>query len=219
MSARGDRELLDAFAADLEPVRRAPSFGHQAAGVFGVALVCLGWVLAAVESPGALAAQIALRPSFGAVFAALLCAGVAGTLAGLAGAAPDRAHRSQLGVTAAACALGLGLLACLVALALTAEPAALGFEAHASCLARSVAIGLAPGAALLFFLLRGWVGRPRLAATAALVGALSFGSLAVHLACAALEPMHLVLGHLTAPVVFAGLASLPLAALLQRIAR
>ena len=35
MSARGDRELLDAFAADLEPVRRAPSFGHQAAGVFG----------------------------------------------------------------------------------------------------------------------------------------------------------------------------------------
>ena len=219
MSSPKDRELFDALTQDLRPVRRAPAFAVALSAVLGVALLC-GVALRDRLGPlETLWQQILGEPLYAAVLLALLIAGVAGSVAAVASSAPDRSRLATQGSRVAWASLGLAVVGCSIGVGLTPDPSALGAAVHASCFVFSVAVALVPGAALAFCTMRGWVARPSQAASAALVGVLALGAVLVHLQCAALEPAHFLLGHLTAPVALSALGLVPLAALLRRFAR
>ena len=218
MSGSADRDLIAGLTADLAPVRPAPRLGLAAGAVFALASASVAGVLSGSPSLDALGLRLATRPEFAGVLLGLAVAGVAGTLGALTAAAPDRERQALggAGVAAASVALTAGL--CLAAWAVAQSGSTITGSAHLACLRRSVLFALAPAAALVFFCLRGWVARPRIAAAAGLVGAFSLGALALHLECAALEPLHLLLGHVGSPVVAIALGIAPLSWLLRRSA-
>jgi ABC-type proline/glycine betaine transport system permease subunit len=70
---------------------------------------------------------------------------------------------------------------------------------------------------ILSFLVRGWALHPIRAALVALLGAGALGTAIVHLGCGFLGPKHVLLGHLSVPVVLAVLGLYPLSVLLRRL--
>ncbi len=70
---------------------------------------------------------------------------------------------------------------------------------------------------LLTFLVRGWMARPIRAALVAAAASGALGGIIVHLSCDFLGPRHLLIGHLTVPVVLALLALYPLGVLFRRL--
>lgn len=216
---RSDRDLIGALAADLRPVRRAPPLVLAAGAVLAVASAGVVVVLSAVPALDAIGLRLVARPEFTGVLLGLVVAGVAGTLSALSGAAPDREPGALRAGALAAGAVALAAALCLVVWSLAQPGPAVPLSGHLACLRRSAAFAMAPAAALLFFCLRGWVARPSLSAAAGLIGAFSLGALAVHLECEALEPQHLLIGHLGAPVLATALGIPPLGWLLRRFAR
>ena len=214
-----DRELIGALTAGLEPVRRLPSLAVSATAVLAIGLA--GIVAVALVSPSfsPLWPRLVGRPDFAGIFVGLGVAGLAGVLAALAGAAPDREGIAQRGVLLAVVSLVAAAGACLTVVAATGAWQGPVDPANAICLGRAAMLALVPASALLFFCLRGWVMRPRLAAGAGLIGSASLGALAIHLGCSEVAPLHQLIGHLAAPVVVTALLLVPLAHVLRRFAR
>jgi hypothetical protein len=221
MNASRDRQLLDALVADLEPVRPTPSPGVRAAAVIASAAICLVAVAVAAGLPLPPLARLMEAPLRILVLAGLAVAGVGGTLAAARGAAPDREAASAGVLGLALGGIALASVACLAVLAGGRMPSgsAPAFPLHLVCLGRSLAVALVPLAVGVVCCVLGWVGSPRRVALCLLVGAGSLGALAIHVLCTVAVPEHLLAGHLAAPALAAVVATLPIAALLRRIAR
>jgi hypothetical protein len=72
---------------------------------------------------------------------------------------------------------------------------------------------------ILTFLVRGWAAHPFRASAIALVASGGLGALVIHLSCGFLGPKHLLMSHLSVPIVLALVGIYPLALLLRRIRR
>ena len=87
------------------------------------------------------------------------------------------------------------------------------------CFQRAWLCLLLPAAAILSFLLRGWAAHPVRAVSIALLGSGAIGAGIVHAGCGFLSPKHLLISHLSVPIVLLLLALYPVSAILRRIRR
>lgn len=218
MSQEQTQRLIAQLANDLTPVRRVPRLRSVASGVL---VVSAGVFAYAVSLSGVRADwwQLATSDaSYAAVLVGLVVCGIGATLAALAGALPGREVVFQRSGIAA----GLGLAAAVVvgALSLGAQVDLGGsLSDDWICLRAALQLSPLPIAAVLLASSRGWVARPGLTAIAALAGAAGAGALSIHLACGLVGARHFLLGHISAPLLLALVASLPAALLLRRLAR
>lgn len=80
-------------------------------------------------------------------------------------------------------------------------------------------LSLLPAGVIISFLVRGWTARPIRAAAIALLGSGALGMLIVHLSCGFLGPKHLLVSHLSVPIVLVVLGLYPTGVLLRRMRR
>jgi hypothetical protein len=219
MNPDSTQNLVHELVQDLHPVRRIPRLRTSGVAILVLWLGLLGYQLRAVGLREDFWGSFAEFGPFLAVSFALLVAGGAASLAGLAAGTPGRevVRNWGGGVAAAGVALAIGVCA--------ASILGLGFaygspvSADGMCLRGSLELAVLPTAALVFATSRGWAGRPYVAAAIALLGAAACGAFVVHVCCPELGPRHLLLGHLGAPVLWVSLGVLPLGYWLRRSAR
>ena len=139
-------------------------------------------------------------------------------MSALSAGVPGR-ERLELGASATA---SIGLMA--AALACLAGMRAAGLEGSefatardGICFRHGVFLALLPAGVILSFLVRGWAVHPFRAAAIALLASGALGVSIVHLACDVFAPRHVLMGHLSVPVVLAALGVYPLAVILRRI--
>ncbi len=148
-------------------------------------------------------------------FVGLVIASLGGTASALAAGIPGRERLEIVGVGIAAFGLFAGALACVIgmqSLGVSANPAQ-----DVMCFEKGAFLSLLPAGVILSFLVRGWTARPFRAALIALLGSGALGALIVHLSCGFLAPKHLILGHLSVPIVLMVLGVYPVAVLLKRL--
>jgi hypothetical protein len=213
-SPKTDR-LIERLTADLEPVRPLPRLRSAFAVVLAIwaAFLSLGLL-----GSGAGFGGMTLLGDwiYGVCFAGLLAAALGGTLSALAAGIPGRERIENTGLVLACVGLLLAAAACLVGIggaASTASPAGL----DGMCFRHAAWSSLLPAGVILTFLTRGWATRPILAASAALLASGALGALLVHLSCGFISPRHLLMGHLSVPVVLVLLGLYPLSILIQRL--
>jgi hypothetical protein len=195
---RSTEQLVGELVATLEPVRLIPRLRTVAGMALTLGVVSSAMVLGrrGVRSDlaaGALSSCIVLM-SVGLAIVAL-----GGITASLGAGVPGRERVAQVGLRALLAGLvvaaGAGGWALVSAGAATWE--GIGLE----CLATALIAGVLPGLALLGFLVAAFPARPALALAAASGGAVALGSVSVHLSCPATGGLHLLLGHVGAPVL------------------
>ena len=217
MSAAEDR--IRELAASLEPVRPIPPLWVAWAAAVGLAVVSLAaqWALGG-SAPRVFDA--AERPLDVATLAGIAVFGLAGIAAALASAVPGREWPARLGARVALVGLGVAVAAGLFGvLAADAPLARAELRACVGCIVHSLALGGAPALAVGAFVGCAAPRRPTRSAALVIGGAVAVGAAAVHATCASTSVAHWLLGHTLAPVVVAAVATLPLAALLARLAR
>jgi hypothetical protein len=193
--------------ADVRPVARLRVVGVTALALWGAA-VLLGWLIDGQSpAPG----RWSLAHIAG--LAGLGVAGFGGLAASFASAVPGRDLAARGGRIAAV----LGIFVALTVGALGAWGAdGQSYAGSLGCIARSIALAMAPLLIAGIFMARGAVFGLRQASYFALVGSLGLGALAVHATCPTLTGGHVLLGHHVGPLVIAVLASFPLASALAR---
>ena len=153
-------------------------------------------------------------------FLGLLVAALGATVSALAAGVPGRERLEIGGMLAALLGLFSAAIACLVGmneLGLSAGASPAG--ADAMCFRKGALLSLLPAGVILSFLVRGWAAHPVRAALVALLGSGALGALIVHLSCDLLGPRHLLVSHLSVPIVLVLLGIYPLAVVLRRIRR
>ena len=85
------------------------------------------------------------------------------------------------------------------------------------CFERAAMFSLLPAGVVLSFLVRGWIAYPVRAALIALVGSGALGALIVHLSCDYIAPRHVIVSHMSVPIVLALLGVYPIAVMLRRL--
>lgn len=220
MSGEDTRELVQELVRDLEPVRPIARLRYAAGVAIGL------WLVVAVLG----IALMGLRPDWsemllaqraaGWIFGALALAGLAGVVAGLALGVPGR--EGLVRIALAVGVLGLALSAGIASVLVWRSPAG-GFGAPGSgelgCLAIACAVGLLPALSVVAFLGRAAAFRPLASVLAAAAGTAALGSLAAEASCLLSNPLHVLLGHVLAPVAGVLLLTLPLLIALRRISR
>lgn len=209
--------LISDLVEDLAPVKPVLPMRLAVGLVLGVAAGLIGVVLIRQEGP--LGASHLLSDSiYLATFLGLTSVAVGGTISAIASGRPGREGLETssrwggvAGLAAGALTCGFGMAS--LGLGLGASPS--GFDA--GCLERSILFSLLPALVIGFFVLRGWSTSPFLSALIALASAGGIGGVLVHLSCPFLEPQHLLLGHLSAPVILAALGFYPLGLLFRRL--
>ena len=218
MSDERNRELIRALGDDLEPVTPIPPLRGALAGVLIVwAVVALAsWVWSGLR-PGGLPSMYS-QASVAFVSAALAAVGGAGLVASLAASVPGRERLAWgaflLGLASAAMAAGLGTF--LVLASPGHGPGAPG-AAHVSCLLRACGVGLLPALGVAVFAARAAPYRPLVIVLGAAAGAAALGAVAAQATCPFGDPIHLLLGHVLAPVAGAVVLTLPLLLAMRRL--
>jgi len=218
MSEEQTQRLIEQLADDLTPVRRVPRLRSIAAGVLAVSALVLAY---SVSRAGVRADWWQLMTgdaSYAVALLGLSICGLGATLAALAGALPGREAVFQRSGVAAGLGLAFAAVAGIFSL-VTQGSFAGSLDDDWGCLRSALLLSPLPIAAVLFAASRGWVAKPGLTAIAALAGAAGAGAVGIHLACELGGARHILLGHLSAPVLLALVASLPAAMLLRRLAR
>lgn len=205
MSGDPTRRLIDALAQDLVPVRPIPPLRAGVAAVLGVGLAgALVLVLRTGMRPE-LTAAFASAP-FASVGVGLLLAALGGVVAALAASVPGREREARAGTAIAALGVLLAaggaalLLALRGALGAGAWPGPVPISGHLGCLARALALGLAPLAVASFYVVRAVPRDARALALTGAAGCAALGALAVHLTCRVEGALHLLAGHALAPL-------------------
>jgi len=210
MTERSTQDLIQELAADLRPVRRLPRLRVAAAGVLAA------WLLGVVASVSLGGPALSLGVGDAAslvILAGLLIAGVAGPCAALAAAIPGR----DAVVRRAGALLVAGLvLAVGGALALLLRAGVGTGAGGSSCASRAALLAIAPGLVALAFVARACVLRRAVEAWTLPLGCLALGAMAVHVSCVAGDPLHVLLGHVLAPVALAALLGFAFGAWLGR---
>ncbi len=221
MTTSSDR-LISGLVEDLEPVRPLPRLRQAFAVILALWATLLGVVLWAHAGDAGLF-RLFERPTLeGRVylvgFVGLLVAALGGTASALAAGIPGRERIEVGGMLLALLGLVAAAVTCLVgidALGLSAPATPTG--ANAMCFREGALFSLLPAGVILSFLVRGWTIHPIRAAMIALVASGTLGALIVHANCGFFGPRHLLIGHLSIPIVFALLGVYPLAVVLRRI--
>jgi len=218
MSDERSRDLIRALGEDLRPVTPIPRLRMALAAVLAawVAVVLASWAWSGLR-PGGLTAMYS-QTSIALVIAALAAVGGAGLVASLAASVPGRERLAWgaflLGLMSAAAAAGLGTF--LVAAAPGNEPGAPA-AAHVSCLVRACVVGLLPALVVAVFAARAAPYRPLVIVLGAAAGAAALGAVAAQATCPFGDPVHLMLGHILAPVAGALVLTLPLLIAVRRL--
>jgi hypothetical protein len=218
VSDERSRELIRALGDDLRPVKPISRLRMALATVVlaWVAVVLASWAWSGVW-PGGLTAMYS-KGSIAAVFGALAAVGGAGLVASLAASVPGRERLAwgafMVGLLGAAIAAGLGTF--LVVAAPGHEPGA-PMAGHVSCLLRACGVGLLPAFVVAGFAARAAPYRPLVIALGAAAGAAALGAVAAQATCPFGDPIHMMLGHVFAPVVGALVLTLPLLIAARRL--
>ena len=85
------------------------------------------------------------------------------------------------------------------------------------CFEHAALLSLLPAGVIFTFMIRGWTARPIRASLIALVASGALGAGIVHVTCGYLGPKHILIGHLSVPLVLAALGLYPLAVLVRRL--
>lgn len=220
MTQDQDRDLIRALGEDLQPVKPIPRLRKALVAVIAtwVAVVLASWAWAGFRPDG----LTALYSSGSVVFvvAALAVVGGAGLVASLAAAVPGRERLAWgallTGLLSAAAAAGFGTF--LVVAVPGHEPGA-PVAAHFSCLTRACGVGLVPALVVAIFAARAAPYRPLVIVLGAAAGAAALGAVAAQATCPFGDPVHLMLGHILAPVAGALVLTLPLLVAMRRLPR
>lgn len=218
MTEEQTQRLIAQLANDLTPVRRVPRLRSVASAVLAVSFAVLAYSVSRGGVREDCWQLVTGNANFAAVLLGLAICGIGATLAALAGALPGREAVFRRGGIAAGLGLALAVVAGAFTLATQASVAG-SLRDDWMCLRAALMLSPLPIAAVLFASSRGWVARPGLTAIAALAGAGAAGALGIHLACDMIGARHILLGHVSVPVVLALVACLPAAMLLRRLAR
>jgi len=212
--------LISGLVDDLEPVQPLPRLRFAFAIVLAVWAAVLGLVLWSQEAaPGA--RSLLDNRIYLASFIGLLVAASGGTLSALAAGQPGRERAETGGLFVSLIGLSAAAVACLVGLVgtggldLVASPSPSG--ADLMCFQKGVFFSILPAGVILSFLVRGWTAHPIRAALVAAATAGALGAAIVHLSCDNLSPRHLLVGHLSVPIVLGLLGLYPLGLLLRRL--
>jgi hypothetical protein len=205
--------LISSLGDDLRPVHPLPRLRTVFAIVLGIAVASIAFV--SLSGAGRIATQALSGSSlYLACGVALIVAGCAGTISALAAGVPGRERLGEAATLAAALALLAGAAACGFAMGLQASSSPPGLDVQ--CFSVGTVLSVFPAGVILGFLLRGWIARPLRAALIALLAAGALGSMVVHLHCGFVAPRHLLLGHLSVPVVWALVGLYPVFVLTRR---
>ncbi len=209
--------LITEMVEDLEAVRPLPRLRSAFAIVLAVWATILGVVW--LSRAGAAGARGLLQsPIYLASFAGLMAAALGGTLSALAAGQPGRARLELTGLVLAVLGLAAAAIACLVGMQQLGLATPIGPPgADTMCFRNSVVFSLLPAGVILSFVVRGWSTHPIRAALVALVAAGALGASVVHLSCDFFGARHMLLGHLSVPIVLAAIGLYPLAILLRRL--
>ena len=214
--------LVEGLAEDLRPVRPIPRLRSAFAVILAVWAALMGVVLSSSHARMGESIIEALlhHPIYLASFIGLLVAAVGGAVSALAAGVPGRERLEMAGLTTAWVGLLAAAIACFGGLR-AADFEGLGehAQAHAVCFNRGLYLSLLPAGVILSFLFRGWTAHPFRAAGVALLASGALGILIVQLGCGWLAPKHLLLGHLSVPIVLVALGFYPLALVLRRLRR
>ena len=214
--------LIDGLVGDLRPVRPIPRLRSAFAVILAVWAALLGVVLSSSHARMGESIIEALlhHPIYLASFVGLLVAALGGAVSALAAGVPGRERLEVAGLTACWVGLLAAAIACLGGLR-AADFESLGdhAQAHAVCFNRGLYLSLLPAGVIFGFLMRGWTAHPLRAASVALLASGALGVLIVQLGCDWLEPRHLLLGHLSVPLVLIALGFYPLGVALRKLRR
>jgi len=201
--------LVDGLVDDLHPVRPIPRLRSAFAVILAVWAALMGVVLSSSHARmgESILEAVLHHPIYLASFIGLLVAAVGGAISALAAGVPGRERLEVAGLTTAWVGLLAAAIACFGGLR-AADFDSLGehVHAHAVCFNRGLYLSLLPAGVIFSFLVRGWAAHPFRAAGVALLA--SGGWLA---------PKHLLLGHLSVPIVLLALGFYPLAVILRRL--
>lgn len=207
--------LIDRLTEDLEPVRTLPRLRSAFAIVLAVWAAFLS--LALFSSGRGLAHFTPLGDwMYGASFAGLVIAALGGTASALAAGVPGRERIENGGMLVAFLGLIAAACLCLFEMGGSADYSA-HLEADGMCFRDAVWASILPAGVILTFLIRGWATRPVVASLVALLSSGAVGSILVHLSCDFLSPKHVLVGHLSVPLVLSLLGLYPLGVLLRRL--
>jgi hypothetical protein len=218
MSDERSRDLISALGDDLRPVTPIPRLRMALGAVLAawVVVVLASWAWSGLR-PGGLTAMYS-NASIAFVVAALTAVGGAGLVASLAASVPGRERLAWgaflVGLLSAAAAAGLGTF--LVAAAPGHGPGAPA-AAHVSCLVRACGVALLPALVVAGFAARAAPYRPLVIVLGAAAGAAALGAVAAQATCPFGDPVHLMLGHVLAPVAGALVLTLPLLIAMRRL--
>jgi hypothetical protein len=216
MSSASDR-LITALVEDLEPIAPQPRL-RQA---FAIVLTCwaalLGVVLWSESGDAGLSAIFESRVYLASFFG-LLVASLGGTGSALAAGVPGRERLEIAGTLLSLAGLLAAALACVIGISAHGLPATASPEgADMMCFQTGAFLSLLPAGVILSFLVRGWAAHPIRASMIALVASGALGALIVHVSCGFMAPRHLLVSHLSVPIVLTLLGVYPLAVVLRRV--
>lgn len=215
--ADSTKRLIASLTEDLERVRPLPRLRTAFAIILSVWAMFLGLVLWGSEASHGVSSLLGDR-LYLASFIGLMVAAVGSTVSALAAGVPGRDRLERGGMWVALGGLSSAALACLAAMRFVSGPALASPPGlDAMCFREAALLSLLPAGVILSFLVRGWASHPIRAALVALLGAGALGTAIVHLDCGFLGPKHVLLGHLSVPVVLAVLGLYPLSVLLRRL--
>lgn len=218
MTGASDR-LISSLVDDLEPVRLLPRLRLAFAVILALWATMLGIVLWVKEGDLGVQSLFTNRIYFGS-FVGLLVASLGGTSSALAAGIPGRERLEIGGMLISLIGLLVAAAACLTGvyeLGLSAPPSPQGIDAM--CFQESAFLSLLPAGVIFSFLVRGWAAHPVRAALIALLGSGALGAMIIHISCGFLGPRHMLMSHLSVPIVLVALGIYPLAVLLRRVRR
>ena len=215
MTGASDR-LITGLVEDLEPVRQLPRLRLAFAVILALWAAMLGVVLWAKVGDAGVQSLFTNRIYFGS-FIGLMIAAFGGTISALAAGIPGREKLETGGMFLSLFGLLAAAAACLFGIYELGHSAPLAPEGmDAMCFQESALLSLLPAGVILSFLVRGWAAHPVRAALVALLGSGALGALIVHMSCGLLGPRHMMMSHLSVPIVLALLGIYPLAVVLRR---
>ncbi len=218
VTGTSDRLISD-LVDDLEPVRPLPRLRMAFAIILALWAAMLGIVLWAKEGDAGVQSLFANWIYFGS-FLGLLVASFGGTSSALAAGIPGRERLEISGMLVSLVGLLAAAAACLIGiyqLGLSTPVSPAGIDAM--CFQEGALLSLLPAGVILSFLVRGWAAHPVRAALLALLGSGALGAMIVHMSCGFLGPRHMLLSHLSVPIVLVLLGIYPLAVVLRRVRR
>jgi hypothetical protein len=218
MSTTSDR-LISGLVDDLHPVRPQPRL-RQA---FAIVLTCwaalLGVVLWSEKGHVGLDSMLGSRVYL-ASFLGLLVASFGGTVSALAAGVPGRERLEVGGMILSVVGLLAAAVACVVGISAHGLPATVSpAGADMMCFRTGALSSLLPAGVILSFLVRGWAAHPIRASAIALLASGALGAAIVHASCGFVAPRHLLVSHLSVPIVLALLGMYPLAVVVRKVRR